>query len=125
MEGFAVTCPLAPDAPRLLSGFCSSPRDFALDFLQTSPRGNALALWLTFGSAYTWCRDLHPTRFVPCPAHTFSARSRFDPRVVRREAPSSQRILSAAPLVLSLSEGLDRTRYAAKSEHLWMVASSL
>ena len=26
MEGFAVTCPLAPDAPRLISGFCSSPR---------------------------------------------------------------------------------------------------
>ena len=70
MEGFAVTCPLAPDAPRLVSGFCSSPRDFALDFLQTPPRGDALALRLTFGSAYTWYRDLHPTRFVPCPAHT-------------------------------------------------------
>ena len=70
MEGFAVTCPLAPDAPRLVSGFCSSPRDFALDFLQTPPRGDALALRLTFGSAYTWYRDLHPTRFLPCPAHT-------------------------------------------------------
>ena len=79
MEGFAVTCPLAPDAPRLGSGFCSSPRDFALDFLQTPPHGDALALRLTFGSAYTWCRDLHPTRFVSCPAHTLKMSYR-DPR---------------------------------------------
>jgi hypothetical protein len=28
------------------------------------------------------------------------------------------------PLALRLSEGLDRTRHAAKSEHLWIVASS-
>ena len=65
-----VTCPLAPDALRLISGFCSSSRDFALDFLRTPPRGDALALWLTFGSANTWCRDFHPTGFVPCTAHT-------------------------------------------------------
>ena len=30
MEGFAVTCPLAPDASRLISGFCSSSRSFGL-----------------------------------------------------------------------------------------------
>ena len=33
----------------LISGFCSSPRDFALDFLRTPPRDDALAIWLTFG----------------------------------------------------------------------------
>ena len=50
-EGFAVTCPLAPDASRLRSGFCSSPRSFGLSFLQTPPRDDALALLLAFGSA--------------------------------------------------------------------------
>jgi hypothetical protein len=56
MEGFAVTCPLAPDASRLISGFCSSPRSFGLGFLQTPPHddapgsspGQALALLLAF-----------------------------------------------------------------------------
>ena len=66
-----VTCPLAPVASRLISGFCSSSRDFALGFLCTPPRDDALALWLTFGSANTWCQDFHPTGFVPCTAHTF------------------------------------------------------
>ena len=54
MEGFAVTCPLAPDASRLISGFCSSPYSFGLGFLQTPPHGDALALLLAFGSAKTW-----------------------------------------------------------------------
>jgi hypothetical protein len=54
MEDFAVTCPLVPDASRLLSGFCSSPRGFGLDFLQTPPPDDALALLLAFGSANTW-----------------------------------------------------------------------
>jgi len=71
MEGFAVTCPLAPDAPRLISGFCSSSRSFGLGFLQTPPRGDALALLLAFGSAKTWQSDLHRLSNVPCPAHTF------------------------------------------------------
>src|SRR5674476_149322 len=74
MEDFAVTCPLVPNASRLISGVCSSSRDFALGFLCTPPRGDALALWLTFGSTYTWCQDLHPTGFVPCTAHTFKVR---------------------------------------------------
>ena len=65
-----VTCPLAPRTPHLVSSSCSSPRNFALDFLQTPPRDDALALSLTFGSAITWYRDLHPTSLVPCPAHT-------------------------------------------------------
>src|SRR3970040_2087671 len=70
MEGFAVPCPLAPDAPRLISSFCSSSRSFGLGFLQTPPRGNALALLLAFGSAKTWQSDLHRLSNVPCPAHT-------------------------------------------------------
>jgi hypothetical protein len=51
MEDFAVTCPLVPNASRLISGFCSSSRSFGLGFLQTPPRGDALALLLAFGSA--------------------------------------------------------------------------
>src|SRR5450830_1624851 len=71
MEDLTVTCPLVPNASRLISGFCSSSRDFALSFLRTPPRDDALALWLTFGSTYTWCQDFHPTGLVPCTAHTF------------------------------------------------------
>ena len=70
MEAFAVACPLAPDAPRLLSGFCSSSRSFGLGFLQTPPRDDALALLLAFGSAKTWQSDFHRLSNVPCPAHT-------------------------------------------------------
>jgi hypothetical protein len=77
MEGFAVTCPLAPDASRLISGFCSSSRDFTLSFLRTPPHDDALALWLTFGSADTWYRDLHPTGFMPCTAHTFDITGKY------------------------------------------------
>ena len=58
MEDFVVTCQLVPSVPHLISGSCSSPRMFRLDFLQTPPRGDALVLLLTFGSAYTWYRDL-------------------------------------------------------------------
>jgi hypothetical protein len=54
MENFVVTCRLVPDVSHLVSGSCSSPRNFALDFLQTPPRDEALALSLTFGSAPTW-----------------------------------------------------------------------
>jgi hypothetical protein len=46
------------------------PASFALSFLRTPPRDDAPALWLTFGSADTWCRDSHPAGFVPCTAHT-------------------------------------------------------
>ncbi len=77
IEGFAVTCPLALNVPHLLSGSCSSPRAFGLGFLQTPPHGDApdsrdlrLALFLAFGSANTWRKDLHLTSSVPCPAHT-------------------------------------------------------
>ncbi len=74
MEGFAVTCPLAPDASRLISGFCSSPRSFGLSFLQTPPRDDALALLPAFGSAKTWPQDFHLRSNVPCPAHTIDMR---------------------------------------------------
>ena len=70
IEGFAVTCPHAPDVPRRISGFCSSPRSFGFSFLQTLPRGNALAVSLAFGSAKTWLADFHRHSYVPCPAHT-------------------------------------------------------
>jgi len=70
MEGFAVTCPLAPDVPRLLSSSCSSPRSFGFSFLQTPPHGDALAVLLAFGSAKTWLPDFHRHSYVPCPAHT-------------------------------------------------------
>jgi len=51
MEDFAVTCPLVPNVPHLISGSCSSSRSFGLGFLQTPPRDDALALLLAFGSA--------------------------------------------------------------------------
>jgi hypothetical protein len=51
MEDFAVTCQLVPSVPHLISGSCSSPRAFGLDFLQTPPHDDALALLLAFGSA--------------------------------------------------------------------------
>src|SRR5574337_281119 len=69
MEDFAVTCPLVPGVPHLLSGSCASPRAFGLGFLQTPPRGDALALLLAFGSANTWRGDSHPARSVSCLAH--------------------------------------------------------
>jgi hypothetical protein len=69
-EDFAVTCPRVPAVPHLLSGSCASPRTCGWDFLQPSPRGDALVLLLAFGSANTWHGDLHPVSSVPCPAHT-------------------------------------------------------
>src|SRR5215208_4655489 len=69
-EDFAVTCQLIPGVPHLISGSCSSPRSFGLGFLQTPPRGDALALLLACGSANTWQEDFHLSSSVPCPAHT-------------------------------------------------------
>ena len=70
MEDFKVTCPLVPGVPPLVSGSCASPHIFGVGFLQTPPRGDALALLLAFGCADTWHGDLHPVSSVPCPAHT-------------------------------------------------------
>ena len=69
-EDFAGTCPLVPGVPPLVSGSCSSPRIFGGDFLQTSPRGDALVLRLAFGSVNPWHGDLHPVSSVPRLAHT-------------------------------------------------------
>jgi hypothetical protein len=70
MEDFAVTCPLVPGVPHLLSGSCSSPRALGLGFLQTSPHDDALALLLAFGSAKTWRGDSHPACSMSCLAYT-------------------------------------------------------
>jgi hypothetical protein len=93
MEDFAVTCPLVPGVPHLVSGSCASPRIFGLGFLQTPPRGDALALLLAFGCANIWHGDLHLASSVPCPAHT-PGMSRAVYRVrssglILMEAPSS------------------------------------
>src|SRR6266545_6983172 len=64
-----VACPLVPEPSRLISGSCSSPRAFVSRFLQTPPRGDALALPLSFAS--TWLdRGLSPPSVETCPAHT-------------------------------------------------------
>jgi hypothetical protein len=85
MEDFAVTGPLVPAVPHLVSGSCASPRAFGLGFLQTPPRGDALALLLAFGSAITWREDLHLARSVSCLAHTMKvSRARAAPAMVRR-----------------------------------------
>ncbi len=103
IEGFAVTCPLALNVPHLLSGSCSSPRAFGLDFLQTPPHGDApdsrdlrLALFLAFGSANTWREDLHLTSSVPCPAHTKKSAAAFTPSagVIRYARSLDSRIAS-------------------------------
>jgi hypothetical protein len=70
MEDFAVTCPLVPGVPHLVSGSCASPRIFGWGSLQTPPREDALALFLAFGCANTWREDFHLASSVPCPAHT-------------------------------------------------------
>jgi hypothetical protein len=79
-----VTCPLAPSVPHLLSSSCSSRRAFGLGFLQTPPRGDALALCLAFGAANTWRKDLHLTSSVPCPAHTPALSAAAQPRPLER-----------------------------------------
>ena len=77
IEGFTGTCPLAPDVPRLISGFCSSPRSLGFGFLQTSPRDDALAVSLAFGSAKTWLPDFHRHSYVP---HARRTRLRWEAR---------------------------------------------
>ncbi len=73
--------------PHLVSGSCSSPRVFGLDFLQTPPRDDALALLLPFGSfAFTWGGDSHPASRRSCPAHTSALTGRRESRVARLPA---------------------------------------
>ena len=60
MEDFAVSCPLVPTVPHLVSGSCPSPRTFVPRCLQTPPHGDALARPLSFGSTEIWTGDFHP-----------------------------------------------------------------
>ena len=63
-----VTCPVVPSLPHLRSGSCTSPRIFGLGFLQTPPRDDALALLLTFGSAFNYLvRGLAPRKSCAMP----------------------------------------------------------
>jgi hypothetical protein len=112
MEGFAVTCPLAPDASRLISGFCSSPRSFGFGFLQTPPRDDALAVSLAFGSANTWLPDFHRHSYVPCPAHTPAPESGQGgpPRLRRQRWLPRQRRNCPAACVLRRPDGLGGSR---------------
>src|SRR4051794_30294943 len=52
----------------LISGFCSSGRDFVPRFLRTVPRGSALALHSCFTSIRLH-RGLSPPDCRTCPAH--------------------------------------------------------
>ena len=82
-----------------------SPRSIALGFLQTPPRGDALALSLAFGSAATWQEDFHLPRFVPCPAHTLLVQRRAAQRTVRRNrllAGAAMPVIMAFPPLLSV-----------------------
>src|SRR3982751_3627191 len=54
----------------LISGFCSSGRGFAPRFLQTPPRGDALALRSHFTSIRL-CRGLAPPGCRTCSAHDY------------------------------------------------------
>jgi len=92
MEDLMATCPLVPSIPHLVSGGCLSRisgihRPVLLDWTSgslsrfilsgTPPHDDALVLLLSFGSTNTWCKDLHPTIFVPCIAHAFGSPARF------------------------------------------------
>jgi hypothetical protein len=77
-----VACPLVPELSRLVSGSCSSPRAFVPRFLQTVPRGPALALPLSFASAWL-DRGLSPPSIETCPAHTHSITCRRPTAAVR------------------------------------------
>ena len=65
LDGFATGCPLHTC---LRSDSCSSGRDFAPRFLQTVPRGSALALHSCFTSIRLH-RGLSPPGCWTCPAH--------------------------------------------------------
>lgn len=120
MEDFAVTCPLVPNVPRLRSGSRTSPRAFGMGFLQTPPHDDALALLLAFGSSYTWHRDSHPTRSVPCLARTCV----FNGAKPASEAPLAERPVQGmvrrhlhsearATIAAGVPEGYDNKLFSA------------
>src|ERR1017187_5396782 len=56
---FAVRCPLVRHW-RLLSGFCSSTRMFALRFFQTPPHGDSPCVLTSPSPPSGWAGDFHP-----------------------------------------------------------------
>ena len=90
MEDFTVACPLVPTVPHLVSGSCSSPRTFVPRFLQTPPRGDALALPLSFGSTYTWTGDFHP-RALQHARHTRAGSAAGEARPLQPEVRPHER----------------------------------
>ncbi len=66
MEDFAVTCPLVPDASRLISGFCSSPR--ISDWTSFRPRLATTPLPFSLPSALR--KPGHRTRTYELTRHT-------------------------------------------------------
>ena len=83
--GFAVLRPLARRS-RLVSGFCSSARAFARRFLQTPPRGDALAGRYPFTSIRLG-RGLAPPSCRTCSAHMKPPRGK--PRGIHRIQPNT------------------------------------
>ena len=71
LDGFATGCPLHTC---LRSDSCSSGRDFAPRFLQTVPRGSALALRSYFTSIRLY-GGLSPPSCWACPAHSLALRA--------------------------------------------------
>ena len=67
--GLCDSVPARPTKPASVSDFCSSGCDFAPRFLQTVPRGSALALHSCFTSIRLH-RGLSPPSCWACPAHT-------------------------------------------------------
>lgn len=66
IEDFSVTCPLVPNASRLISGSRPSPRRYSSRCFQTSPHDDALAVCLSFGSAsLEWGLAPHTSRVMP------------------------------------------------------------
>ena len=83
---FATSCPLVRPMGRLISGCCSSDRDFAPRFLQTVPRGSALALHSCFTSIRLH-RGLSPPGCWTCPAHRTlrAAQARWPAAILDRD----------------------------------------
>ena len=68
MEGFAVMCPLVPDASHRLSGFCSSPRRFFVPagHYRSSHRAGTFAS-SSYGDTTGFSRCVHFISKVPGP----------------------------------------------------------
>ena len=78
--------PARPTNGCLISGCCSSDRDFAPRFLQTVPRGSALALHSCFTSIRLH-RGLSPPGCWTCPAHRTlrAAQARWPAAILDRD----------------------------------------